>query len=136
MGRFLTPDPSGLYFANPFNPQSLNLYNYERNNPLINTDPTGLDCVYINNDTGASEGFESGDCNNSTPELANTGQYIDGTVNNISLNQQGQVLGYRGSSINGSYMPAGNGAVYNLNPYSGNLTSKRRVRSSPSSRTT
>src|SRR5580658_841058 len=36
MGRFLSPDPSQLYFADPTNPQSLNLYSYGRNNPLIN----------------------------------------------------------------------------------------------------
>ena len=46
LGRFLSPDPSGLYYADPTNPQSLNLYSYARNNPLKNTDPTGLDCVW------------------------------------------------------------------------------------------
>ena len=49
MGRFMNPDPSGLYFANLADPQSLNLYSYVRNNPLTNTDPTGLDCVYLDN---------------------------------------------------------------------------------------
>ncbi len=33
MGRFTSPDPSQLYFADPSNPQSLNLYNYVQNNP-------------------------------------------------------------------------------------------------------
>ena len=47
-GRFTSPDPSGLLAANPANPQSWNLYAYVRNNPLINIDPTGLDCVYAN----------------------------------------------------------------------------------------
>jgi RHS repeat-associated protein len=50
MGRFSSPDPSGLYFADPTNPQSLNLYSYALNNPLRNTDPTGLYCYY--GDTG------------------------------------------------------------------------------------
>lgn len=48
MGRFMTPDPSGLTLASLSAPQSFNLYAYARNNPLINTDPTGLDCVYAN----------------------------------------------------------------------------------------
>jgi RHS repeat-associated protein len=43
MGRFLTPDPSGLAYANLNNPQSLNLYAYGLNNPLKFIDPSGLD---------------------------------------------------------------------------------------------
>jgi hypothetical protein len=46
MGRFMSPDPSGLAFASIANPQSLNLYSYVLNNPLINTDPTGMECVW------------------------------------------------------------------------------------------
>ena len=46
MGRFMSPDPSGLYMADPANPQQLNLYAYVGNNPLRFTDPLGLssDC--------------------------------------------------------------------------------------------
>ena len=79
MGRFSSPDPSQLYYADLGNPQSFNLYSYGRYNPPGNIDPTGLDCVHINNDTGAYERFQSGDCDNSTEALANTGHYIDGT---------------------------------------------------------
>jgi RHS repeat-associated protein len=46
MGRFMSPDPSVLDYADPTNPQSLNLYSYARNNPLINTDPSGKECVW------------------------------------------------------------------------------------------
>jgi hypothetical protein len=75
MGRFLSPDPSQLYYADPTNPQSLNLYSYGRNNPLINIDPTGMDCV---NDTGnGTFTTNTGDCDNSTEEKANAGHYID-----------------------------------------------------------
>src|ERR1700739_1579081 len=56
MGRFLAPDPSGLLAQKPQNPQSWNLYTYALNNPLINLDPTGLDCVYAND---AGNGVES-----------------------------------------------------------------------------
>jgi RHS repeat-associated protein len=45
MGRFLSPDPSGLEYADPTNPQSLNLYSYVLNNPLHNIDPSGEECV-------------------------------------------------------------------------------------------
>ncbi len=46
MGRFMSPDPSGLYMADPGNPQQLNLYAYVGNNPLRFTDLLGLsgDC--------------------------------------------------------------------------------------------
>jgi len=68
MGRFKSPDPSQLYYTDPGNPQSFNLYSYGQNNPLVNVDPNGMDCVHINVDSGAFEGFESGDCDNSTEE--------------------------------------------------------------------
>jgi RHS repeat-associated protein len=47
-GRFMSPDPSGLGYADRTNPQSLNLYPYVLNNPLKFTDLTGLECVWDN----------------------------------------------------------------------------------------
>jgi len=45
LGRFMTPDwsatPAAVPFANPGDPQSLNLYSYVVNNPLNRTDPLG-----------------------------------------------------------------------------------------------
>ena len=45
LGRFMTPDwsatPAAVPFANPADPQSLNLYSYVVNNPLNRTDPIG-----------------------------------------------------------------------------------------------
>jgi len=41
-GRWLSPDPAGIGFANAANPQSLNLYVYVQNNPLAFVDPNGL----------------------------------------------------------------------------------------------
>ncbi len=101
MGRFMSPDPSGLEYADPTNPQSLNHYSYVLNNPLINIDPNGLDCIHINNDTGAYEGFERGDFDNSTEDKANTGRYIDGHVDPIYTStgdDKGIVGGYSGHS--------------------------------------
>ena len=43
LGRFVSPDPSQLYYADPSNPQSLNLYAFVRNSPLTSIDPDGLD---------------------------------------------------------------------------------------------
>ncbi|HEV2351164.1 MAG TPA: RHS repeat-associated core domain-containing protein [Terriglobia bacterium] len=42
-GRFMSPDPVFVSADRLADPQSLNLYPYARNNPLLITDPTGLD---------------------------------------------------------------------------------------------
>ena len=63
MGRFSSPDPSGLAFADPMNPQSVNLYSYVLNNPLIHIDPNGLSC----GDTEASGNQFSGGPDGTSP---------------------------------------------------------------------
>ena len=40
--RFLQADPLGLGASDLTNPQSLNLYSYVQNDPVNNTDPSGL----------------------------------------------------------------------------------------------
>lgn len=75
MGRMLSPDPSQLYFADPTNPQSLNLYSYGRNNPPINVDPTGLDCAKDNEDGTVS--LNAGDCANENEDAANHEYYVN-----------------------------------------------------------
>jgi RHS repeat-associated protein len=60
MGRFMSPDPSGLYFADPTNPQSLNLYSYAQNNPLKNIDPDGLRCVWDDGSFDAEDDKQTG----------------------------------------------------------------------------
>lgn len=42
MGRFMSPDPITLTSAHQADPQQINLYSYVRNNPLIPTDPSGM----------------------------------------------------------------------------------------------
>jgi RHS repeat-associated protein len=90
MGRFMSPDPSGLVFASFANPQSLNLYSYAQNNPLIYTDPTGLDCAYLNN---SGSGVESFDQHSSSGECGKTGGYwVDGGLTDAKINaDQGTV---------------------------------------------
>ena len=83
-GRFMTPDPSGLYFANPNYPQSLNLYAYVQNNPLMFTDPTGMDCIY------SSGGFQPGHCT-SDP---NNGVDVPGTINTSSFDPTTGIFNY------------------------------------------
>jgi RHS repeat-associated protein len=45
MGRWMSPDPTGLALAEAENPQSLNLYSYVQNRPLSMIDPDGLQTV-------------------------------------------------------------------------------------------
>ena len=55
-GRFTSPDP---VFASPervMDPQQWNLYGYVRNNPLRFIDPTGRDCVTLDNGTKGDDG--------------------------------------------------------------------------------
>jgi RHS repeat-associated protein len=77
MGRFVSPDPTGGHLDNP---QSLNRYAYVGNNPLNFIDPTGLDCVYLND---AGTGVESVDPERDTDIgecQSNGGFYATGTL--------------------------------------------------------
>ncbi len=89
LGRFMTPDPAGIWLADPSNPQSWNRYAYVLNNPLSNIDPLGLDCAYDNGDGRFN--VQPGDCNS----LTDDGYYFDGTVDPSSLqyNVNGGLLG-------------------------------------------
>ena len=78
-GRWMQPDPyDGSYdFTNP---QSLNRYSYVLNNPLSFTDPTGLDCVYLND---AGNGIEEvdADVDTSQKQCSKTGgSYVPGQL--------------------------------------------------------
>ena len=101
MGRWLSPDPSGLTYANPYNPQSLNLYGYVLNNPLTNIDPTGKDCVYLNDPANGIDEVDSdsdtspGDCDKTggthvEGHLTGYGSTdSDGTINEFYSNAYG-----------------------------------------------
>ena len=61
IGRFVSPDPSGLAFADPTNPQGFNLYSYVINSPLRFVDPTGLwHCVWDSNTGDQDDTHENG----------------------------------------------------------------------------
>jgi RHS repeat-associated protein len=83
-GRWLSPDPySGS--VNLSNPQSLNRYVYALNNPLVLSDPDGLDCVY---DAEAAKdsnlpgpGIIRGDCLSDK----DGGVFVDGTITTVRI---------------------------------------------------
>src|SRR6266851_1285953 len=100
MGRFMSPDPSGLYYADQTNPQSLNLYSYVLNNPLKFTDPTGLYCYYDPDDGQDPDDTKLFDMHSSTDECRDTkGHWIDdpSTTVNVSANGDGSIDSYSSS---------------------------------------
>lgn len=73
MGRFLSPDEP-FVDQSPADPQSWNLYAYVRNNPLVNVDENGQDCIYNNGD---GTGYVlRGDCKSDS----DSGIFVDGTI--------------------------------------------------------
>jgi len=81
MGRFLSPDPIIQNELRMINPQRWNKYAYVINNPLILTDPTGMDAAYVNF-SGMAGGF------------GHTGilsVHRDGSATYSSRNGQGEV---------------------------------------------
>ena len=80
MGRFLSPDDDSD--QGPDDPQSWNLYSYVRNNPLINTDPDGHDCVVQSriDDNHESISVSSGDCKGKGTQSGQSATYVPGTV--------------------------------------------------------
>ena len=82
-GRWPSPDPAGINSTKAPYPQSWNRYAYALNNPLSLLDPTGLDCVYLND---AGSGVENIDAFSSGGECGSTGGYwIPGTVDQRSI---------------------------------------------------
>jgi hypothetical protein len=56
----MSPDPSGEYYANLANPQTLNLYAFVANNPLKYTDLFGLMICACGDDDGGGGGNDGG----------------------------------------------------------------------------
>jgi RHS repeat-associated protein len=93
MGRFSSPDPSGLAYADQSNPQSLNLYSYALNNPLKNTDPTGLYCYYGSTaeDSGDASQYDfhssQGECT-AADENGNRGEWVPDPTTTVNVNAE------------------------------------------------
>jgi RHS repeat-associated protein len=89
VGRWISPDPSGLSAVDPTNPQSWNRYAYVLNNPLSFKDPTGLECVWDDGsfdsaddpDTGSAGGCGSAGGTYVEPDLFENAMLTSGQWN-------------------------------------------------------
>ena len=120
MGRWLSPDPLGMAFADPADPQSLNHYAYVMNNPLIFSDPDGLDCMYTSNQNWNSITVT---IHRGNDKYKKGGTFVDGTIDAKSLHyyvDQGSgdsSLGYNASKENDpKYAAAGVMSLGKVNP--------------------
>jgi len=113
MGRFLSPDPSTLEYADPANPQSLNLYSYVLNNPLVNIDPDGLKCFQVDGDGNLTGSSNAGDCaTDSNGNPTNNDIYIDDEqATKPFMDSNGDLLGYTNGS--GDQVGADGNPFYN-----------------------
>jgi RHS repeat-associated protein len=103
MARFLSPD-DGSDQA-PSDPQSWNLYSYVRNNPLINTDPDGNDCVLQTRTSATTETASvasTGDCSGVKVGDGQSATYVNGTVTGITAGADGHSVDIGFTSSDGS----------------------------------
>ncbi len=91
MGRFMSPDDGRDQVAE--DPQSWNLYSYVQNNPLINVDPDGHDCVtqVATPNGGEQATVTAGGCSGAAGN-GTTKTYIAGTVTSLSYAADGKSL--------------------------------------------
>jgi RHS repeat-associated protein len=96
LGRWTSPDDP-LIDQDPTNPQSWNLYSYVLNNPLVNTDPTGMSCVALDDGSQADDGDGQG-CSGAGVNPSRDGQFDptrDIQPQQVDVNaQQGSFLDY------------------------------------------
>jgi RHS repeat-associated protein len=116
MGRFMSPDPGGIAYANPYNPQSLNLYSYVVNNPLSNIDPTGMECLWDDGSFDSADDKETGDVQGCTsqggtfvnPDLFENALLTNGQNANI---QYGSWSGSANSTLASSWLGASSSVI-------------------------
>ncbi|MGB6690476.1 MAG: RHS repeat-associated core domain-containing protein [Terracidiphilus sp.] len=88
LARFQSPDPSGMFFADPLNPQRFNLYAYALNNPLRFLDPSGLElCDWGPSDNGGEDFDDDIDCaaDGGTPVVVQQTVSVSATPSDVPL---------------------------------------------------
>ena len=86
LGRFMSPDPAGMFAVRLAYPQTLNRYSYVLNNPLSLDDPLGFDCAYLNDQETAIEQGGVDQSSNYWECSQNGGYWVDGAITGIQTN--------------------------------------------------
>ena len=105
----MSADPSQLFYADPTNPQSFNLYGYVANSPLTHVDPSGMDACAVDLGHGMARITNAAD--GGGVDCPGNGSYIttDQQVTGVGFNSNGDLSVY---GANGSlYNP--DGTAYN-----------------------
>lgn len=100
IGGFLSPDATGGHVEDP---QSLNKYSYVGNNPLIRTDPTGLD--FNHQCSGGNTATCQGGVQGTTSTDANGKSTFTATV--VSNDKDGGLVDQNGNRYNATVSGAG-----------------------------
>jgi RHS repeat-associated protein len=119
-GRWLSPDPAGWAVVDQTTPQSLNRYAYVQNNPMSATDPNGLACVYIDGSGNVSVSDFGADAQWASGCAANGGNYVDGYVDQSSVQPiPGQSSYNYNNDGSSSFTYGGNNVVFGGQTYQG-----------------
>ncbi len=113
MGRWMSPDPSQLYYADPANPQSLNLYSYVLNNPLKFIDPDGLACQW---DDGTQDDSPSDGGINYEGCVIQGGTWNELTTINVTADNNENQLNVTQFDSSGTFIKPSNGTPATSNP--------------------
>jgi len=120
MGRFSSPDPSGLAYADPTNPQSLNLYSYAPSNPNC----SGSNAQVVANASIAALSRlnpTQDETNNITPRDGNFANVANPAL--INTNTWTKAASVHGASLQSPTIPGQNTFVVKLysDPNRGNI---------------
>lgn len=111
LGRFTSPDETLIdQFA--ISPQSWNLYAYVRDDPTDAVDPSGQDCIYINDNKAT---VKRGDCVSDS----DSGIFVNGTIDTKSGSYDPSTGVLSFSYMNDDTGALGRGFVTNVHPSGG-----------------
>ena len=95
----MSPDPTGLFYADPTNPQSLGLYTTVRNNPVLFIDPSGEFCYQVI----ANRTVNVDNTAQSSSDCSKGATWVDGIATSYWYGADGVLqIGYQSSNASGT----------------------------------